>query len=337
MTRETKVGLVVGTGIILLIGIIVSDHLSTQNREQPRTVAPPGYVDATPVKPRDPDVNKAPRGRTDAGQSGAEARNDRAGGGNAFGGHLDEGAKLQSFDRVPPTDGKSQPPPQGGAVDRNLEKSFAEKLKENPETRVYPPGDGGGGTRADGSQPRGPDARGSVTPPPFGDGDRNPGDVVPPGPPPVAIQPQPTIHYTQPRETLWSLSQRYYGDGKYFGVIAKANPDKLLANGGLRDGVRLEIPNKSLVVPAAGGAAGKAIACKRSAPHAGPFQIPHVRHGDIGDDIVRREVTCVLHAERSENRGSTMLAKIQAAQALDQRSEQHVAVIAVGRIAPRLG
>ena len=94
-----------------------------------------------------------------------------------------------------------------------------------------------------------------MTPPPFGDGDRNPGDVVPPGPPPVAIQPQPTIHYTQPRETLWSLSQRYYGDGKYFGVIAKANPDKLLANGGLRDGVRLEIPNKSLVVPAAGGAA----------------------------------------------------------------------------------
>lgn len=35
MTRETKVGLLVGMGIILLIGIVVSDHLSTVQDQQP--------------------------------------------------------------------------------------------------------------------------------------------------------------------------------------------------------------------------------------------------------------------------------------------------------------
>ena len=35
MTRETKVGLLVGMGIILLIGIIVSDHLAIVNEQRP--------------------------------------------------------------------------------------------------------------------------------------------------------------------------------------------------------------------------------------------------------------------------------------------------------------
>ena len=34
MARETKVGLLVGMGIILLIGIIVSDHLSVVHHQQ---------------------------------------------------------------------------------------------------------------------------------------------------------------------------------------------------------------------------------------------------------------------------------------------------------------
>src|SRR6266498_2164902 len=35
MARETKVGLLVGMGIILLIGIIVSDHLSVVHHQSP--------------------------------------------------------------------------------------------------------------------------------------------------------------------------------------------------------------------------------------------------------------------------------------------------------------
>ena len=35
MTRETKVGLLVGMGVILLIGIIVSDHLSVVQDQNP--------------------------------------------------------------------------------------------------------------------------------------------------------------------------------------------------------------------------------------------------------------------------------------------------------------
>ena len=35
MTRETKVGMLVGLGVILLVGIIVSDHLSVAQNQQP--------------------------------------------------------------------------------------------------------------------------------------------------------------------------------------------------------------------------------------------------------------------------------------------------------------
>ncbi len=267
MTRETKVGLVVGTGIILLIGIIVSDHLSTQNREQPRTVAPPGYVDATPNKPRVIDPAKSDRAtvtdRADGGQPGASPRDNRGSEGNSFGARLDKGASLQHVDDAAKNAGGgtiTTPPGSGGpTIDQNLAKALAERHSSGAEIRVFPPGLGAGneGVRTDGAGGTSADARGGIS---SGNGNGNGnagategGAVTPPGGPSVAL-PQPSIHYTQPRETLWSLSQRYYGDGKYFAVIAKANPDKLLANGGVRDGVRLVIPNKSLVVPAPSGA-----------------------------------------------------------------------------------
>jgi nucleoid-associated protein YgaU len=66
MARETKIGLLVGLGVILLIGIIVSDHLSAVRRQDPATMIgfgpasqeglnsenrarPPGETDASAV------------------------------------------------------------------------------------------------------------------------------------------------------------------------------------------------------------------------------------------------------------------------------------------------
>src|SRR5687768_7870420 len=34
MTRETKIGLFVGMGVIILVGILISDHLSVAQRQQ---------------------------------------------------------------------------------------------------------------------------------------------------------------------------------------------------------------------------------------------------------------------------------------------------------------
>ena len=54
MTRETKVGLLVGMGIILLIGIIVSDHLAIVNEQRPADLmryASGAQESLGPVKP----------------------------------------------------------------------------------------------------------------------------------------------------------------------------------------------------------------------------------------------------------------------------------------------
>lgn len=42
MTRETKIGLLVGMGVIILIGILISDHLSEARRQKPAELAAGG-------------------------------------------------------------------------------------------------------------------------------------------------------------------------------------------------------------------------------------------------------------------------------------------------------
>lgn len=61
MTRETKIGLLVGMGVILFIGILISDYLSSAQNQRPadltqvdrsRDVAPPAIVErSTPLPP----------------------------------------------------------------------------------------------------------------------------------------------------------------------------------------------------------------------------------------------------------------------------------------------
>ena len=45
MTKETKMGLLVGLGIILAIGIVVSDHMSVANRQTPPIMTSTGQQD----------------------------------------------------------------------------------------------------------------------------------------------------------------------------------------------------------------------------------------------------------------------------------------------------
>jgi nucleoid-associated protein YgaU len=54
MTRETKIGLFVGMGVIILIGILISDHLSLAQRQQSAMLAETGpqiQPDLTPPAP----------------------------------------------------------------------------------------------------------------------------------------------------------------------------------------------------------------------------------------------------------------------------------------------
>ena len=47
-------------------------------------------------------------------------------------------------------------------------------------------------------------------------------DLDPP-PPPPPLEPMPQTHTVAPKETLWSIAEQYYGDGKQWKKIAAAN------------------------------------------------------------------------------------------------------------------
>lgn len=270
MTRETKVGLVVGTGIILLIGIVVSDHLASQQRGQQQTAAPTGYQDYTtgaPTRTIDPRNQVRPPADTHAGTSGNTVAPLPPGGaarGNNIGnGQRTEAIGLNNIDRgsTPPAGNTTAQPggaqPGGAVIDRNLTdalnsgntpgsitgntgnsgNTIADGTTRTPDTTL-PPGLstdlGRHGFLPQDNTPRLSNPTGGVT-----DSGRSTGNGAT----------QPLIHHVQPGESLWAISQRFYGDGKHYADIARANADKLLPDGGVREGVRLLIPNKTIAAP----------------------------------------------------------------------------------------
>ncbi|MCH8343338.1 MAG: LysM peptidoglycan-binding domain-containing protein [Planctomycetes bacterium] len=56
MTRENKVALVVGFGLILLVGILISDHLSDARTQEPANLVPPSALTATPTPHLGPEL-----------------------------------------------------------------------------------------------------------------------------------------------------------------------------------------------------------------------------------------------------------------------------------------
>lgn len=55
------------------------------------------------------------------------------------------------------------------------------------------------------------------------------------------------IHYVKAGESLWQIAQQYYDNGEHWRTIAQANSGRVAANGSVRQGVRLVIPNKANV------------------------------------------------------------------------------------------
>lgn len=52
------------------------------------------------------------------------------------------------------------------------------------------------------------------------------------------------FHSIKNGESLWQISEIYYGDGQFFYLIKEANPDRVMAGDHIRSGVRLLIPPK---------------------------------------------------------------------------------------------
>jgi len=228
MTRETKVGLLVGMGVILLIGIIVSDHLSQVQPpavftdyvlEAQQSIGPqkPPSRDPAPVEPQpmaeaeiplrvapppalpqepDPVPPLVPASRTESDftTTSTSIAPDSAASEPAPG--------LSTPPRAPAPEPLTRPLPQ----DRLAVNSGTDQVAAPTTTRSGRP------------QPH------------------------------AGTSSQPMVHYVKEDETLWGLAERYYGSGGEWRTIVEANPGRIPENHRVRAGVRLVIPNKASVM-----------------------------------------------------------------------------------------
>lgn len=213
MTRETKIGLIVGMGVIIFIGILVSDHLA---QTQPNHSA---QLRLRQVQP-DPLIaqGQTPPGPL-TGHQATRSTDDRS---------------TQAVDRqwlaarrVEAERAHALTPPAG---ERNVDPMRAESTEERTERTervesVDPP-----------IRPVSPDVL-EIRPP------RR--EVI------ETPQRRDRVHHVQRGESLYSIAEKYYGDGNYWRTIVEANPGKVGANGSVRAGVRLVIANRGGTNPVA--------------------------------------------------------------------------------------
>ena len=209
MTRETKLGLVIGAGIILLIGIVVSDHLSVAQKHD--TPPSTGFVDTssnvlTPPAEMRRTTPMSTDGNTTTGTPG----------------------------------GAGTPAAPGGLAD-----PLAARALDAQSTRTDF-GTGSGVTPGRGDAARGlpTESIGLFDPPPVTGG----GAVLPPGNTITlpgghgVAEVSSVIHTVKAGETLWDIARKYYSDGNKWTLIATANKDALAKQGAMREGLKLAIP-----------------------------------------------------------------------------------------------
>lgn len=251
MARETKVGLLIGVGVILLIAIIVNDHLVTV-----KTADDPGRLSRFAEATQD-ELAEQPDPRQPAD---AEPRRDRYSAADtphrieSHPGPAAEGARRTSL--IPTADeldhDRWQPPRQQGPP-RSVQGL-------HPAVRVDVSGDEANGHRRITTQFASPEAseseqvrmerepdRAERETRTLSDPDRRTPSEIERRTPPSNAQ---VIHYVKPGESLWQIADRYLGDGKHWRQIAKANADHVDKNNNVAAGVRLVIPSGAALAEA---------------------------------------------------------------------------------------
>lgn len=279
MTRETKVGLLVGLAIILLIGIIVSDHLSVvqhQNAADLTQFAQQAQRSVEPSSGSNRNASSILRGRSDSAAFSADGAAGQAA-------PMVRTAPLPLPGQAPPSVQQQAP------VDSSAHHQIA---MTGPDQRlsqqnVIPPV-----LTLSHTQPTGVGvgsvASQATTASAYATGNGS--------------APQPIIHYVRAGESLWTIAQQYYDDGNYWQTIADANPKAIQPTGGVREGVRLVIPNKA-------GLANKPAAVERPA----------------NQDSVRTDRSATPTTGRSEAAGvNQKVIEVRAGDTLSSLSQEHL-------------
>ncbi len=232
MTRETKVGLLIGLGIILLIGIVVSDHLSKAQKQQSAALdqwAPQVERSMnTGSAPADP-FAAAPRRTTPA--------------------HLSSPVPLP--EELATGDRQMLPIPSAAP---------SSPLTPLPMPMPSSSNDAGRIASAAGGSLSSPDSARSVSLDQLAHELGGAGTAGAPQPPvagrveqvmPTPTGREPIIHYVQPNETLFQIANLYYGSGDYWTTIRDANPGVVTSDGLVAQGARLRVPARAGIRPPA--------------------------------------------------------------------------------------
>lgn len=225
MTRETKVGLLVGMGVILLIGIIVSDHLAVMQQERREARDASEFADRA-QRSIEETVPDAARGQRDREQQRRHAPDRRE---PPTADHDRRDRERWAPDLVPSP--RLAPSPDDRMADQhrmppvtaldNLERGQA------------------GATAAPASQDDEPYQRLAQAEP--APGHELEAAVAEPEP----SEPEPIVHRVERGETLYDIARKYYGDGDYWRTIAEQNAGRIIDGEHVREGIELTIPDRA--------------------------------------------------------------------------------------------
>ena len=226
LAREQKLALIVGFSITLLVGILLTDHLSKARMLRLEGIAEgegPALVNVSQRSALSPREHRAerragamdPRGRDSAPEplsrpgSGASARAD-----------LDDEGEIAASLALP---------------DPAVDQAPVLTMGESIDDLVGPTGEPAGGRPANR----------------LGRSIEAPGETHLQGPmiaDPLEAAPTPEWYTVQKNESLYTLCERFYGNGMLYPKLIAHNTERVNAEGHIREGVRIQIPHPSVIV-----------------------------------------------------------------------------------------
>jgi nucleoid-associated protein YgaU len=242
MTRETKVGLLIGLGLILLVGIIASDALSVRKDAQQQDTAPlTQFADQAQkgIAPTPAPMRSAPPTASSALPPSVPASTPpvpvtpepthRV--------QLVPGGQPEAPSSIPPPLQSVQAPEV--LVDSSLPAPPTTWRLGNTDR-----------TGASLSQPSNLPAGVTVVEPPMASTTgANPAHVTDAADGPAPSLPgAEQIYMVAEGDTLKTIAARYYSDSDYWRSLAEVNADIVRADGSVRPGDRLRLPNRSGLV-----------------------------------------------------------------------------------------
>ncbi len=265
MSREQKLALILGFLAVLVVAMLISDHYSKANKDRlaADVADSPQMIDpATPSPYSGPLAANTPAGAPGGNFAPLPPTNVDATGNTANEGLLSRALDSagQNTDSQLPVDpalghepvriSQGRPENSPGVVDRiadgigNLPAALnPSKIPTEPTSTPSQVDEAALRRQLDAA------ARQSAATP------GTPGPVTPVTPAPAKTDAPAAErwHIVAANDSLFAISKKYYGDGKYWKKLAEANKGRMGSNNTLRPGVRLLIPNASalgIAVPA---------------------------------------------------------------------------------------